>query len=274
VGIKIHNIVTGELENTLAGHLLNAANHPDHSAEEVLPFGFTHDHVLHDGTPAAGGMVPIPVWLIEGASKKILIDTGLGDLDELMSMMKTYGVDMFASRDEDQDIVAGLAARGVTPEEIDIVVLTHLHFDHIGNNHLFPNAKFIVQRSEVAQGFTPPKYCQFSYPEYSYNVTNVRDRIQIIEGDMQRVPGVRLIKIGGHTPGTMVVVVDTDEGRVALAGDIMYNYKNLELNWPTGSFWDLQDLMSGYDRLHLEADIIIPGHDWEFRERYPSGTIG
>jgi glyoxylase-like metal-dependent hydrolase (beta-lactamase superfamily II) len=274
VGIKIHNIVTGELENTLAGHLLNAANHPDHSAEEVLPFGFTHDHVLHDGTPAAGGMVPIPVWLIEGASKKILIDTGLGDLDELMSMMKTYGVDMFASRDEDQDIVAGLAARGVTPEEIDIVVLTHLHFDHIGNNHLFPNAKFIVQRSEVAQGFTPPKYCQFSYPEYSYNVTNVRDRIQIIEGDMQLVPGVRLIKIGGHTPGTMVVVVDTDEGRVALAGDIMYNYKNLELNWPTGSFWDLQDLMSGYDRLHLEADIIIPGHDWEFRERYPSGTIG
>jgi glyoxylase-like metal-dependent hydrolase (beta-lactamase superfamily II) len=257
VGIKIHNIVTGELENTLAGHLLNAANHPDHSAEEVLPFGFTHDHVLHDGTPAAGGMVPIPVWLIEGASKKILIDTGLGDLDELMSMMKTYGVDMFASRDEDQDIVAGLAARGVTPEEIDIVVLTHLHFDHIGNNHLFPNAKFIVQRSEVAQGFTPPKYCQFSYPEYSYNVTNVRDRIQIIEGDMQLVPGVRLIKIGGHTPGTMVVVVDTDEGRVALAGDIMYNYKNLELNWPTGSFW-LRSSPPGGGHHHPRSRLGVP----------------
>lgn len=274
MALKIHHIVTGELENTLAGHLLNAGNHPDHSVDDVLPYGFTADHVLHDGTPAAGGMVPIPVWLIEGTEKKILIDTGLGDIDELMTMMKGYGVDMYASRSDDQDIVKGLAAHGVAPEDIDIVVLTHLHFDHIGNNHLFPNATFIVQRSEVAQGFVPPKYNQFAYAEYSYNMVNVRDRVQIIEGDLQLAPGVKLIRIGGHTPGTMVVVVDTAEGRVCLAGDIMYNYKNLELNWPTGSFWDLQDLMGGYDRLRLEADVIIPGHDWEFRQRYPSGTIG
>jgi glyoxylase-like metal-dependent hydrolase (beta-lactamase superfamily II) len=274
MGIKIHQIVTGELENTLAGHLLNAGNHPDHGPEDVLPFGFSHEHVLHNGTPMSGGMVPIPVWLLEGTSKKILIDTGLGDVDELMGMMKTYGVDMYATRAADQDIVAGLAAHGVTPEEIDIVVLTHLHFDHIGNNHLFPNAEFIVQRTEVAQGFVPPKYCQFSYPEYAYNMTNVQDRVRIIEGDVLLEPGVRLIRIGGHTPGTMIVVIETDEGRVALAGDIMYNYKNLELNWPTGSFWNLQELMSGFDRLHMEADIIIPGHDWEFREHYPSGTIG
>ena len=272
--IKIHQIVTGELENTLAGHLLNAGNHPSHTPEQVLPHGFSHDYVLHDGTPASGGMVPIPVWLLEGTEKKILIDTGLGDVDELMAMMKTYGVDMYATRSADQDIVAGLAAHGVTPEEIDVVVLTHLHFDHIGNNHLFPNASFLVQRTEVAQGFVPPKYNQFAYAEYSYNMVDVRDRVQILEGDHQIEPGVRLVKIGGHTPGTMVVVIDTAEGRVCLAGDIMYNYKNLELNWPTGSFWDLQDLMAGYDRIHQEADIIIPGHDWGFREHYPSGTIG
>lgn len=272
--LKIHQIVTGELENTLAGHLLNSGCHPSHTPEQVLPYGFRHDHVLHDGTPAAGGMVPIPVWLIEGTEQTILIDTGLGDTDELMAMMKTYGVDMYATRSEDQDIVSGLRAHGVEPEDVDIVVLTHLHFDHIGNNHLFPNATFIVQRDEVPQGFVPPKYNQFAYSEYSYKVADVRDRITIIEGDHQLEPGVRLLRIGGHTPGTMAVVVDTEIGRVCLAGDIMYNYRNIELNWPTGAFWDLKDLMSGYDRIHLEADIIVPGHDWEFRRRFPSGTIG
>jgi hypothetical protein len=54
----------------------------------------------------------------------------------------------------------------------------------------------------------------------------------------------------------------------------MYNYKNLELNWPTGSFWDLPALMAGYDRIRREADIIVPEHDWYVRTLFPSGTIG
>jgi len=274
MGVKIHQIVTGELENTLAGHLLNSGSHPHHTIEQVLPHGFSIDHVLHDGTPAVGGFVPVPVWLLEGTSKRILIDTGLGDLDEITAMTKRYGVATYATRSRDQDLVAGLAGHGLRPADVEVVVLTHVHFDHVGNNELFPNATFIVQRSEVPQGFAPARYCQFSYPEYAYKLTSLTDRIQVIDGDFQIEPGVRLLNIGGHTPGTMAVVIDTDQGRVALAGDLMYNYRNLELNWPTGAFWDLQALMNGYERLRLEADIIVPGHDWEFLTHFPSGTIG
>ena len=72
----------------------------------------------------------------------------------------------------------------------------------------------------------------------------------------------------------MVVMIETAEGRVCLTSDVKYNYWNLELNWPMGSFWDLPDLMRGYDRLRIEADIIIPEHDWQFRQQFPSGTIG
>lgn len=272
--IKIHQIVTGELENALGGHLLNEGNHPKVDHDAVLPFGFTRDHVMNNGAQIAGGMVPVPVWLIEGTDKTILIDTGLGDIPEIMEIMSSYGIEMYGTRSEDQDIVSGLAAHGVAPEDVDVVVLTHLHFDHIGNNHLFPNAQFIVQREELPQGLTPPVYTQFSYAEYSHYLADVRDRIVLVDGDAQIVPGVRLVKIGGHTPGTMVVMIDTSEGTVCLAGDIMYNYRNLELNWPTGSFWDLKDLMNGYERLRSEANIIVPGHDWQFREFYPSGTIG
>lgn len=114
----------------------------------------------------------------------------------------------------------------------------------------------------------------FYYPEYACKVTSILDRLELIDGDRRIDPSVRLIKIGGHTPGCMVVVVDTDIGRVCLTSDVMYNYRNLELNWPMGSYWDIQDLMRGYDRLHLEADIIVPEHDWQFLEEFPSGTIG
>jgi glyoxylase-like metal-dependent hydrolase (beta-lactamase superfamily II) len=114
----------------------------------------------------------------------------------------------------------------------------------------------------------------FYYPEYAHKITSVLDRVTLIDGDVQVDKNVRLVKIGGHTPGCMVVMIDTAIGRVCLTSDVMYNYRNLELNWPMGSFWDIRELMRGYDRLRIEADVIVPEHDWEFYEHFPTGTIG
>lgn len=274
MSVKIHHIVTGELESSLSVSLLNSGAHPDLPESERLPYGFRDDIVRRDGSVHSGVMVPVPVWLLEGTERTILIDTGLGDIDEVSRMQSRYGVDFVASRSPEQDLVAGLARHGVEPGDVDVVVLTHLHFDHVGNNELFPNATFIVQRDELPQATEPPSFCMFYYPEYAYKVEAVRDRLRVIEGDVQIDPAVRLVKIGGHTPGCMVVMVETEIGTVCLTSDVMYNYKNLELNWPMGSFWDLPDLMAGYERLHREADIIVPEHDWKFVELFPSGTIG
>lgn len=271
---RIHQIVTGELESSLGVSLLNCGAHPDLQREDVLPFGYRYDIQRKDGSMHEGVMVPVPVWLIEGAKQRILVDTGLGDIDEVSRMQSRYGVDFVASRTAEQDLASGLAEHGVTPADIDLVVLTHLHFDHIGNNQLFPNAKFVVQREELPQGLSPPHFCMFYYPEYSYKVAEVRDRLVVIDGDVEIEPGIRLLKIGGHTPGSMVVVVDTDLGRICLTSDVMYNYRNRDLNWPMGSFWNLPELMRGYDRLRMVADVLVPQHDWQFREEFPSGTIG
>ena len=274
MGVKIHQIVTGELESSLPVSILNSGAHPDIPVEQRYPYGYRYDIVRKDGTITEGVMVPVPVWLLEGTDKKILIDTGLGDVDEVSHMQSRYGVDFVASRTAEQDLVEGLARHGVSPEEIDIVVLTHLHFDHVGNNELFPNAKFVVQKDELPQAESPPHFCMFYYPEYAYKIDAVRDRLEIIDGDIELEPGVRLVKIGGHTPGCMVVMVDTAIGTVCLTSDVMYNYKNLELNWPMGSFWNLPELMDGYARIRREADVIVPEHDWQFLEHFPSGTIG
>jgi glyoxylase-like metal-dependent hydrolase (beta-lactamase superfamily II) len=274
MGVKIHHIVTGELESSLAVSILNSGAHPDIPLEERYPYGYRSDIQRLDGSITEGVMVPVPVWLLEGTDKKILIDTGLGNIEEVSKMQSRYGVDFLATRSRGQDLVEGLRKHGVEPEEIDIVILTHLHFDHVGNNELFPNATFIVQKDELPQATNPPHFCMFYYPEYAYKIEGIMDRLQVIDGDLQVEPSVRLVKIGGHTPGCMVVMVKTDIGEVCLTSDVMYNYKNLELNWPTGSFWNLPELMAGYERIREEADVIVPEHDWKFLELFPTGTIG
>jgi glyoxylase-like metal-dependent hydrolase (beta-lactamase superfamily II) len=271
---KIHHIVTGELESSLSVSLLGGAVSPRVPREMALPFGYRYDIQRRDGTITEGVMVPVPVWLIEGTDKVILVDTGLGDVEEVADMQHRYGVDFVASRSQDQEIVRGLARHGVHPNDVELVILTHLHFDHVGNNELFPNARFLTQREELPQALCPPPYSMFYYPEYAYKMTGILDRLELIDGDRQIDPNVRLVRIGGHTPGCMVVLVDTALGRVCLTSDVMYNYRNLELNWPMGSFWNVAELMRGYDRLHREADIIVPDHDWQFLQHFPSGTIG
>jgi glyoxylase-like metal-dependent hydrolase (beta-lactamase superfamily II) len=271
--IKIHHIVTGELESSLPVSLFNSGISPSLDPQSVLPFGFRKDIVRSDGTVTEGVMVPVPVWLLEGTKSLILIDTGLGNCEEVSTMQHRYGVDFVCTRTPEQDIRVGLARHGVKPEDVEIVVLTHLHFDHVGNTELFPNARFIIQRDEVPQALCPPPFGMFYYPDYAHKTMDILPRTHLIDGDAVLEPGVRLLKVGGHTPGIMSVVIDTRVGRVCLASDVLYNYKNLELNWPMGSFWDLQDLMRGYDRLRAEADILVPNHDWKFLQEFPTGTI-
>lgn len=272
---KVHCIVTAELESSLEGSLLNGGVSPSVPRERMLPYGFRTDIQRADGTIVAGTMVPAPVWLIEGAKRTILVDTGVGDIAEVQAMHQRHSsTNWVVARGPDQDLVAGLAALGVRPVDVDVVVLSHLHFDHVGNNELFAKARFVVQRDELLNALCPPKFSLFYYPEYRYKMVDVLERTELIDGDYDLDPDVRLLKIGGHTPGCMATVVDTAVGRVCLTSDTMYNYRNIEFDWPVGSFWDLPDLVRGYARMRREADVLVPQHDWQIREEYPTGTIG
>jgi glyoxylase-like metal-dependent hydrolase (beta-lactamase superfamily II) len=272
---RIHFIATAELESTIEGSLLNGGVSPDLSVQDVRPHGWSDDLRRRDGTMVSGVMVPAPVWLIEGASRVILIDTGVGDVDEIDRLHARHGsIRWIVERNAGQDLVEGLAARGVQPADVELVVLSHLHFDHVGNNQLFPNARFLVQRDELPQALAPPKFCMFYYPEYRYKMTVVLDRLDVVDGDIQIDPDVRLLKIGGHTPGCQATLVQTSVGVVCLTSDTMYNYRNIELDWPVGSYWDLPQLLRGMERMRQEADVLVPQHDWQFLQEHPTGSIG
>ena len=107
---------------------------------------------------------PILIFLLEGNGRKILVDTGGGDPES--ESMKSAG-HAKSRRTPDQTPDQALRLLGVSPDEIDTVILTHLHWDHAYNNHLFPQARFVVQKAELLEAVDPlPKFRGF-YESFS-----------------------------------------------------------------------------------------------------------
>jgi glyoxylase-like metal-dependent hydrolase (beta-lactamase superfamily II) len=161
----------------------------------------------------------------------------------------------------------------VAPDDIDVVVLTHLHFDHVGGMRLFPNARFLVNAAEIPWALSPKPYGLYYYPECRHHVLDVLDRIEPVQGDREVAPGVRMVWTGGHTTGHSAVFVDTPVGTVALGGDAVNTYRSLEYDWPTGNQIDLVGTMRAMNLLRT-ADVIVVHHSLLLEELFPGGVIG
>ena len=272
---RVHWMNTGEIEVSLGVSLLGNGFNPKMPGGQVLPYGYRESFQRPDGTTGTGTMVPIPFYYIEGTKQKIVIDTGtnIETCREGETLTEAYGGKQYWYHTEEQDARAQLSRLGVTPEEVDIVIMTHLHLDHIGNTTLFPNARFLVQRDELAWFMAPPVASAFYYPELRHHLLDVIDQVDCIEGDMQVEPGLDLVLVGGHTPGSMVVAIETAGGKVALVGDFYYNYLNMELDWPPGAYWDLGQWLRNSQKIKSLADIVIPNHDYRYMELYPDKII-
>lgn len=274
MGLKVHTLVIGAANAPVDQLFLNYGALSKQEQEKLLPFGFKEDMKWKDGSIRPGIDLAFLVFFIEGADKNILVDTGFGDCQKVMDVLSKYNNNQIYWRKPEWEIERQLDKLGLRPSDIDIVLHTHLHFDHCANNELFSNAKFIVQAEEIAWALNPPPYGVFWFREFGSHILNVRDRVIAIDGDMRITDGVEVWKIGGHTPGGMAVAVDTKKGRVVLLGDAAYVYRNVEFKWPIGAFWRLDQIIAAYNRAEMEGDIVVPGHDFEFFEFYPDGFIG
>lgn len=275
MSVKIHCLLTGALESSYATSVYGAPErHPLVKKADLLPHGHKERVYAPDGSFQPGLMVPVPVWLIEGDDQTILIDTGLGDCAEIMEMQNRYGIDYIATKSREEEIETALARKGLKPDDIDIIALTHLHFDHIGNNELFRKARFVLQRDEVPFLVSPPPFATFYYREWQHKLTSISDRLDIIEGRHRLSKHVELVKVGGHAAGQMVVLVDTAIGKVCIASDFYYNYTNIEKSWPMGPLWNVQQWIDNDRWIKANTDLILPNHDFALFERFPSMVIG
>jgi glyoxylase-like metal-dependent hydrolase (beta-lactamase superfamily II) len=271
--VVVRRFNTGWLESEPATSLMAAGKHPDVPGGQIKSYGWQDDIRRPDGSTVSGTMVPAPAWYLESCGKRVLIDTGTGSADEIITVQQRYGINLANSTDPDEHILAHLDRIGVKPEQIDIVIHTHLHFDHIGGDDLFPNATFLVHEAELPWALCPPPYGLYYYREFGQRLRSALDQISIFSGDYQVTPDVRIVFTGGHSPGHCVIFVDTPAGRAVIAGDAVYNYRNLEYEWPQGPLFDVAATLHAIQLLKT-ADIILLNHDPIFDQLFPGDTIG
>lgn len=248
-------------------------NLSEHSAE-TEKIGMITQVQWSDGTQTEGIKHCCCAYLVEDEGHHILVDTGIGDLQRITKAREKHG-DRFYLK-EVKPLSQCLATVDLQPEDIDIVINTHLHWDHCGGNEMFPNASFYMPDSDISMALKAPCWASHFYPEMRSCVTSVADRMVLISDSMQITKHVRVIHLGGHTPGSQCVLVETeDQGIVALPGDVICKYENLENNWigPAGNFWNITELVRAYDLLHEVSDVIVPSHDWRIFDRFPNGVI-
>ncbi len=207
------------------------------------------------------------IWYIDGLDVKIIVDTSVNIEDHKALTSEPF------MRKAKEDPLVQLKKLGVKPEDVDIVILTHCHYDHIGYLDKFPNASIIIQRDEVKIFSAPPKWYPETGPFTPKRFAAVVDKLEVVNGDYKVVEGVEVWKVGGHTPGCQAVLVDTPKGRVCLASDNIFWYENLEEKWPIGEYHNLDEVVRFMEEVPMKADIIIPGHDGQVIKKYPKGVI-
>ena len=166
----------------------------------------------------------VPVWsaLLRTPEGNVLFDTGLHPV-HVERPDATFGPGSLKVVMAKEDaVVARLASLGVRPDEVTVVVNSHLHFDHAGNNGAFPKATFIVQGDHLAFAKGKPNFpgVYWDIPELTYVPTAGRARV---------ARGIEVVPTPGHAPGHQSLVVDlVDTGRVVLTGDAAFTRVNLQ----------------------------------------------
>ena len=189
------------------------------------------------------------LWYLDGSQPKTMVDAGwLKGMDpQLASVEEAFG------------------KLGMTPEDIEIVIVTHLHPDHINLGHLFKRAKFIVQKKEMDYALHPHPLDAHLYIKRLWEGVN----FDLIDGERQIIPGVSVIT-PGHTPGGQSVEIDTEAGKAIITGFCCHlrTFEQTEDMKKQG--WEVSipiihnDARECYDsvlKVKRRADIIVANHD-------------
>ena len=157
---------------------------------------------------AAGARMPVSVHVIDHPDGRVLVDTGMTELHPLVADMDPR--------------LAPLDEQGFDVGSVDIVVNTHLHFDHCGGNHLFAGKPIYVQRRELDDARSEDDYTIREWVD-APGVEYVP-----VDGELELLPGLRLVPAPGHTRGTQVVVVETGGRPVVIGGDMAVWFGELD----------------------------------------------
>jgi N-acyl homoserine lactone hydrolase len=233
--------------------------------------GFERSGLFYGERSGERVRIPVTCYLIRMADTTILFDTGLSPR-AVPGLVRT---DPLASFGDEDLLVHRLDSLGLEPKDVDLVVLSHLHFDHAGGAALFQDSELVVQQDEYAFAHYPAGVFASFYYRKNFDLPEYRWRL--LEGDAELAPGVTVLRSDGHTPGHQSLLVDLPEtGPVILAGDCCYWQESIDREIPPGVVWDPTRAMHSIKRLKTIARLtrgrILPSHDpvfWESAIKAP-----
>lgn len=207
-------------------------------------------------------------WIVRNSERVIVVDTG-------------FGPEAGARRGRQLLLhpAEALVRLEIPLESVADVVVTHGHYDHTGNLDLFPHARIHMAESEY--NFWTSRIAentQFSYYSEDAEIGQLRlahqeERLRLFTGEASPWAGLRLVEVGGHTPGQAMAYVSTNDGVVLLASDAVHFYEELERDMPFTAISDLPTMYEVFEDLRgnqgTTYDALIPGHDRDVLTRFP-----
>lgn len=228
------------------------------------------DSFLFDDNHDAPHAMDYYIWVLRRGAEVIVVDTGY-DMAEASARNRPIRMEP----------AQALAPLGIKPEDVCTVIVTHLHYDHAGGLHFFPNAKLHMQAAEMAFA-TGPCMCHDTL-RMPFSADHIREAVkrlfsgQVVfhDGDAQVADGVTVHCIGGHSRGLQCVRVQTDAGWLVLASDAAHYYENFVAQKPFPIVVDLQNMLDGFatlKRMASSPNLIIPAMTRWSVICFPSGS--
>jgi hypothetical protein len=219
--------------------------------------------------------------VIQGEGRTVIINTGPpADLTMLNGVWKDFAGERAQMRREDSERPeTALASLGISPDQVDLVLITPLQAYATANIHRFRNATICLSKRGWIEDYHVPRwpmhiprelripdevirYLQFESPE----------KLRLLDDEDEIMPGLRAWWAGVHHRSSMAYAIDTARGTV-IATDTVFKYGNVEQNHPLGIMESMEECFATYDRLRREASIVLPLYDPEVLERFPGGEI-
>ncbi|MFD2415913.1 N-acyl homoserine lactonase family protein [Amycolatopsis pigmentata] len=207
-------------------------------------------------------------WIIRNEQRTVLVDTGFSRAGGT-ARKRTFLLEP----------ARAYAALDVDPAARPTVIVTHAHYDHIGNLGLFPDSPLILARSEY--DFWTGRHAKRTQFHHSVEdeeidalvAAHAAGNVRTFSGRLEVAPGIEVIEVGGHTPGQSVVLVDTSDGPVLLASDAIHYYEEYEQDRPFTFVADLVEMYDAFDLIRTMAGQgrvrhLVSGHDPDTLARF------
>jgi glyoxylase-like metal-dependent hydrolase (beta-lactamase superfamily II) len=255
-------------------------------------------HALHAGGQrldggAMFGVVPKPLWekripadernriplalrclLVETGDALVLIDNGVGNKEDA-KFLDIYGIENASAAGRPTRLEDALAEAGFGPDDVDVVIDSHLHFDHAGGNTVsdgaggvrlaFPRARYVAQAGEYEYAHLRNERIRASYLPHNFDPVAAAGRLELVRGEHQVLPGIRLLPTPGHTPHHQSVLIESAGARACFLADVIPTAAHLPLAWIMG--YDVEPLVTLetkrwlLERARREEWLLVFEHD-------------